>query len=413
MAEDSIYTLAVHAGERATKTTPLTGLDAGHSYQPVVTPVHHSVGYTYEDTEDLDAVFAGSSDNPVYTRYGNPTVAAFEAATAALEGGEAALAYGSGMAAIHAALLAAGARAGTAVVAAHDVYGATYALLNRILATQGVTVRFVDVADLNAVAAALAELHPVALLAETVSNPLLKVADLPALARLSHEAGAKFIVDNTFATPVLCRPLAMGADFVVHSATKYLGGHGDVLGGVVVVGSRAERQALNELNKLLGANLAPQEAWLAHRGLKTLPLRVERQCRNAAIVADWLAAQPQVAQVNYPGLKTHPQHGLAAALFATSPAGEALYGAMVSFDLAGAGRAEVFRFMEGLKLIQPATTLGDVYTLTLYPAMSSHRALAPEMRAQIGIGDGLVRLSVGIEDPRDIVEDLGQALAAG
>ena len=159
MTEQSIYTLAVHAGERSTETTPLTGPGAGRTYQPVVTPVHHSVGYTYEDTEDLDAVFAGASDNPVYTRYGNPTVNAFEAAVAALEGGAAALAYGSGMAALHGALLAAGARAGTAVVAAQDVYGATYALLDRLLATQGVTVRFVDVADLGAVSAALEELQ--------------------------------------------------------------------------------------------------------------------------------------------------------------------------------------------------------------------------------------------------------------
>ena len=407
MADASIHTLAVHAGERATKTTPLTGADAGHSYEAVVTPVHHSVGYTYEDTEDLDAVFAGTSDNPVYTRYGNPTVSAFETAVAALEGGEAALAYGSGMAAIHAALLAAGARAGTAVVAAHDVYGATYALLNRLLATQGVTVRFVDAADLDAVHQAVQDVQPVALLVETVSNPLLKVADLPALARMSHEAGAAFIVDNTFATPVLCRPLSLGADFVVHSATKYLGGHGDVLGGVVVTPGRGTRQTLNELNKLLGANLAPQEAWLAHRGLKTLPLRMERQCRNAAIVADWLATQERVSHVNYPGLRSHPQHGLAEALF-----GGELYGGMVSFDLAGARRAEVFRFMEALRLIQPATTLGDVYTLTLYPAMSSHRALDPETRARIGIGEGLVRLSIGIEDPRDIVGDLDQALTA-
>ncbi|MGE5602711.1 MAG: trans-sulfuration enzyme family protein [Nitrososphaerales archaeon] len=407
MADASIYTLAVHAGERATKTTPLTGPDAGRSYEPVVTPVHHSVGYTYADTEDLDAVFAGTSDNPVYTRYGNPTVAAFETAVAALEGGEAALAYGSGMAAIHAALLAAGARAGTAVVAARDVYGATYALLNRLLATQGVAVRFVDVADLGAVAAALEEFRPVALLAETVSNPLLKVADLRALARLSHTVGAKFIVDNTFATPVLCRPLALDADFVVHSATKYLGGHGDVLGGVVVVPSRQDRQMLNELNKLLGANLAPQEAWLVHRGLKTLPLRMERQCRNAARVAAWLEGHVRVARVNYPGLRSHPQYGLAEALF-----GGELFGGMISFDLTGAGRAEVFRFLEALRLVQPATTLGDVYTLTLYPAMSSHRALDSETRARIGIGEGLVRLSVGIEDPGDIISDLEQALAA-
>lgn len=405
MSEQSIFTLAVHAGERATETTPLTGSDAGRSYTPVVTPVHHSVGYTYEDTQDLDAVFAGASDNPVYTRYGNPTVSAFEAAVASLEGGAAALAYSSGMAALHGALLAAGARAGAAVVAGHDVYGATYALLDRLLASQGVTVHFVDVADLHAVTAALQELKPVALLAETVSNPLLKVADLPALARLSHEAGAAFIVDNTFASPVLCRPLSLGADYVVHSATKYLGGHGDVLGGVVAVGRPELRRALNEVNKLLGANLAPQEAWLAHRGLKTLPLRVERQCRNAAIVAEWLNTHPQVEKVNYPGLPSHAQHALATSLF-----GGELYGAMISFDLAGAGRAEVFRFMDALRLIQPATTLGDVYTLTLYPAMSSHRALDPETRRHIGIGDGLVRLSVGIEDPEDIILDLKQAL---
>jgi len=405
MSEQSLFTLAVHAGERSTETTPLTGPDAGRGYTPVVTPVHHSVGYTYEDTEDLDAVFAGASDNPVYTRYGNPTVNAFEAAVASLEGGAAALAYSSGMAALHSALLAAGARAGAAVVAAHDVYGATYALLDRLLASQGVTVRFVDVADTDAVSAALQELKPVVLLAETVSNPLLKVADLPALARLSHEAGAAFIVDNTFASPVLCRPLALGADYVVHSATKYLGGHGDVLGGVVVVGRPEMRRGLNEVNKLLGANLAPQEAWLAHRGLKTLPLRVERQCRNAAIVAEWLNAHPQVEKVNYPGLPSHAQHVLATSLF-----GGELYGAMISFDLAGAGRAEVFRFMEALDLVQPATTLGDVYTLTLYPAMSSHRALDPETRRRIGIGDGLVRLSVGIEDPGDIILDLEQAL---
>lgn len=412
MADTSIYTLAVHAGEHMTTTTPVTGPDEGHGYRPVVTPVHHSVGYTYEDTEDLDRVFAGASDNPVYTRYGNPTVTAFETAVAALEGGEAALAYGSGMAAIHAALLASGVRAGSAVVAAHDVYGATYALLNRLLTAQGVTVCFVDAADLRAVEAAAKEVRPAALLVETMSNPLLKVADLPALARISRAAGAAFIVDNTFATPVLCRPLALGADFVVHSATKYLGGHGDVLGGVVVVGERRRRAELNELNKLLGANLAPQEAWLAHRGLKTLPLRMERQCRNAQIVAEWLAAQGRVTRVNYPGLATHPQHGLAEALFDNPVLGGPLYGGMMSFDLQGAGRAEVFRFLEALRLVQPATTLGDVYTLTLYPAMSSHRALDAETRARIGIGEGLVRLSIGIEDPRDIVADLEQALAA-
>lgn len=403
MPEPSFHTLAVHAGERTARA----------DFTPVATPIYHASSYVYDDMETLDATFAGTYDGPMYTRYGNPTVSALEAAVAALEGGEAALAYSSGMAAIHGALLAgcalpsvAGARAGATVVAAQDVYGATYALLTKLLASQGVTVRFVDATDPDAVGPALAAAEgPVVLLVETISNPLLKVADLPRLAELAHAAGAAFIVDNTFATPYLCRPLALGADYVVHSATKYLGGHGDVLGGVVVT-SAARRRALNEINKLVGSNLGPQEAWLVLRGIKTLPLRVQRQCENAAQVAAWLAAHPKVSRVNFPGLPDHPQHDLAAGLLARG-----LSGAMMSFDLREGDRERVFRFMEALRLVLPATTLGDVYSLVLYPAMSSHRALAPELRRRIGIGDGLVRLSVGIEDPADIIADLEQALA--
>ena len=397
----SIHTVAVHAGERA--ATP--------GFTPVVTPIYHASSYVYDEMETLDATFAGTFDGPMYTRYGNPTVSALEAAVAALEGGEAALAYGSGMAAIHGALLAAGARAGTSVVAAQDCYGATYALLNRLLASQGVTPRFVDTADFTAVEAAFAvaraaDAPAVALIVETISNPLLKVADLPALAELAHAAGAALIVDNTFASPYLCRPLKLGADYVVHSATKYLGGHGDVLGGVIVT-SAARRRELNEINKLVGANLGPQEAWLVLRGIKTLPLRVQRQCENASQVAAWLADHPRVSRVNYPGLAAHPQHALAARLLER---GE--FGAMISFDIRDGDRAAVFRFMEALRLVLPATTLGDVYSLALYPAHSSHRALDPDLRRRIGIGDGLVRLSVGIEDPADIIADLAQALAA-
>jgi cystathionine gamma-synthase/methionine-gamma-lyase len=395
----SIHTVAVHAGERADK--PL--------FTPVATPIYHASSYVYDEMETLDATFAGTFDGPMYTRYGNPTVSALEAAVAALEGGEAALAYGSGMAAIHGALLAAGARAGTSVVAAQDCYGATYALLTRLLASQGVTPRFVDASDLDAVAAALAAARSegtpaAALLVETISNPLLKLADLAALAGLAHAAGAALIVDNTFASPYLCRPLGLGADYVVHSATKYLGGHGDVLGGVVVT-DRERRRALNEINKLVGANLGPQEAWLVLRGIKTLPLRVQRQCDNAAQIAAWLAGHTRVSRVNYPGLPSHPQHALAARLLERGA-----FGAMLSFDIRDGGRAAVFRFMEALRLVLPATTLGDVYSLALYPAHSSHRALDPDLRRRIGIGDGLVRLSVGIEDPADIVADLAQAL---
>jgi cystathionine gamma-synthase/methionine-gamma-lyase len=206
------------------------------------------------------------------------------------------------------------------------------------------------------------------------------------------------------ASPYLFRPLQHGADYVVHSATKYLGGHGDVMGGVVV--TSAERRAgLDELNKLVGGNLGPQEAWLVLRGIKTLPLRVQRQCDNAVRVAAWLSAHPRVIKVNYPGLSAHPQHALAARLLERGA-----FGAVISFDLKDGSRESVFRFMEALKLVLPATTLGDVYSLVLYPAGTSHRALDAEARRRVGIGDGLVRLSVGIEDAEDIIADLDQAL---
>jgi len=392
----SIHTQAVHAGERAPRP----------DFTPVSTPIYPSVGYLYESMEDLDGVFAGERAGYVYLRYGSPTVAALEEAVATLEGGEAAIATASGMAAIHLALLAAGVGPGERVVAAQDVYGATYALLANLLRGQGVETRFVDAADLDAVHAAVHEARPRLVLVETVSNPLLKVADLPALAEIAHGAGALLAVDSTFATPCLVQPLALGADYCIHSATKYLGGHGDVLGGVVV--AAAERCArMRELLKLTGGNLGPVEAWLVLRGLKTLPLRMRQHSANAMEVAQWLATRPEVARVNYPGLPNHPQHALATRLFRTG-----LYGGMVSFELAGAGREEVFRFMEALRLCLPATTLGDVYSLVLYPAMSSHRAVPAEERARIGIGDGLVRLSVGIEEAGDIIDDIRQALGA-
>ncbi len=354
--------------------------------------------------EELDRVFGGEEAGPVYARYGNPTNDALETAVAALEGAEAALSFASGMAAIHATLLAAGARAGAAIVAAQDVYGATYALLERVITAQGVQVRFVDATNAENVAEAVEELRPAVVLVETVSNPLLRIADIPRLAGITRAAGAALIVDNTFATPYLCRPLDLGADYVLHSATKYLGGHGDVLGGVVACNA-ARRRELYELHKLTGANLGPQEAWLVMRGLKTLPLRMERQCSNAAQVARWLESRPQVACVNYPGLPSHPQHEVAQRLLSGTG------GAMISFELAIGSQKAVFGFMEALRMVVPATTLGDVYSLVLYPTRSSHRALSAGDRERIGIREGLVRLSVGIEDVDDIIGDLEQALA--
>ena len=396
LQNQTFFTRAVHAGERAPRP----------DYTPVATPIHPTVGYLYDSMDDLDAIFATTREGYVYPRYGSPTVTAFESAIAELETGEAAHAFASGMGAMHAALLAAGVRAGTGVVAALDLYGATYTLLNRLFTELEVAARFVDVADLAAVEAELAASRSAALVVETISNPLLKVADLPALAELAHHYGAQFLVDNTFASPYLCNPMAYSADFVIHSATKYIGGHGDVMAGVVV-SSAENRRVLFELNKLIGGVLGPFEAWLALRGVKTLPLRVRQQCDNAARVAAWLSTHPRIARVNYPGLTDHAQHELARHLFQARG-----FGGMLSFEIADADQSVAFRFMEALGLCLPATTLGDVYTLVMHPATSSHRSLSAEERERVGIRDGLVRLSAGIEAAEDLIADLDQALAA-
>ena len=258
LKDKSVFTQAVHAGERGPRP----------DFDPVSTPIYPSVGYLYDEMGDLDGVFAGERAGYVYPRYGSPTVTAFEQAVAVLEGAGDAVAFASGMAAIHAALLGAGLCSGAAVVSAADVYGATYALLDKAFTAQGVRVRFVDITNLDQVTGAVAAERPAALLCEIVSNPLLKVADVPALAEIAHAAGAVLLVDNTFASPYLFQPLAHGADYVIHSATKYLGGHGDLMAGVVAC-SVARGHDLRERQKLLGANLGPQEAWLALRGLKT------------------------------------------------------------------------------------------------------------------------------------------------
>ena len=390
----SIFTKAVHAGERAAKP----------DFQPVSTPVYNTVGFLYEDMRDLDAIFGNEREGYVYARYGNPTNFALEEALAALEEGEAALTFGSGMAAVHASLLAAGVKAGTSLLSAYDVYGATYAICARLFPELGVRAKFVDVTDLEELQKALLDTRPAALIFEIISNPLMKVADIPTICNLAHKIGTKVIVDNTFATPFLYRPIQHGADFCVHSMTKYIGGHGDVMGGAIVT-SKENRSILHEIIKMTGGNLGPMEAWLTLRGLKTLPLRMRQHCQNAMEVARWLEGHPRVARVNYPGLASHPQHELAKRLF---PPG--LFGGMISFEIKDAGKKEVFRFMKALELILPATTLGDVYSLALYPAISSHRALTPEERAKAGISDRLVRLSVGIEEASEIIEDLERAL---
>lgn len=394
-ASQSFQTRAVHAGERVPPA----------DYTPVTTPIWPTVGYLYESMDDLDAVFAGSKRGQVYLRYSNPTVEAFETAVADLERTDAAQAYGSGMAAIHASLLAAGVKAGASVVAALDVYGATFSLLRSLFKSLGAEIRMVNVSDHAEVETALQETKAAVLYVESISNPLLKVADIPALASLAHRHGAALLVDNTFASPYLLNPFRHGADYVIHSATKYLSGHGDVLAGAVAT-SQDNKSKLFELNKLVGGVLGPFEAWLALRGLKTLPLRMKQQCQNAQRVAEWLVKHPRVKKVNYPGLPDHPQYTLAKKLFE-----ERGYGGVLSFEIDGADKAQVYRFMEALTICLPATTLGDVYSLVLHPATSSHRSLTAEERARVGIPDGLVRLSAGIESADDILSDLESALA--
>lgn len=393
----SIATQAVHGGER--RRAP----EGAPRWTPTATPIYQTSSFSYEQAEDLAAIFEGTAQGYVYGRYGTPTHDALQEVVALLEGGEAAFAFASGMAAVHAAVLATGISAGDTLLAAQDLYGASYTLFTQIFSRLGIQAVLTDVTDLPAVARALDSLRPKVLYVETVSNPLLKIADLPALARLAHEHGALFVVDSTFTSPYLIQPLALGADLVVHSATKYLGGHGDATGGLVI-GSRTYSAELVRLTRMVGGVLAPHEAWLILRGIKTLPLRMERQCRNAATIADALARHPQVGRVIYPGLPSHPQHEVAQRLLRGGG------GAMVSFELAQTDRKRVMRFLSALRLCVAATTLGDVYTLLLHPATSSHSSLSADQRKAVGISDGLVRLSAGIEDPADIITDLEQAL---
>lgn len=390
-----IHTIAVHSGDRK----PAGG------HVPVTTPIYTATSYFYESMEQLDRVFGGEEQGFCYARYDNPSTAALEELMCALEGGDAALACASGMAALHTAILTALTDRRRSIVAANAMYGATVSLLMNVFEPSGVSVRFADICDLDALRAVVAEAQPGCIVMESISNPLLRVGEIDRIAEIASEAGAALVVDNTFATPLLARPLEFGAHFTVHSVTKYLAGHGDVLGGVVVT-NHQHADSLRALGRTLGPVLGPFESYLTMRGIKTFPLRMERQCANACRVATWLAAHPRVERVYFTGDPQHPDQAAIRRLF---PAG--LYGAMVSFEVRGAGREEVFRFMDALHMIVRATSLGDVHTMMLYPVMSSHRELSPKHRERMGIRDSLVRLSVGIEAPEDIIADLEQALA--
>ncbi len=389
----NIATQAVHAGDRKKLG----------DFTPVVTPIFSASTFYYEKSADLEAVFNSEREGHSYSRYGNPTTQAFEEQAAALEGADFALATSSGMAAMHLALLAAVTDRRRKIVAANVLYGQTLSMLTKVFEPLGVETRFADPCDLERFQQVVAEEQPGCVLVETISNPLLRVSKVDRLAEIAHAHGALLVVDGTFTTPVMLKPLSLGADLVIHSSTKYMGGHGDVLSGLIL--GRAELQpAVVYLSKTLGSNLGAYEAYMTMRGIKTLPLRFERQCANARGVAAALAANADVERVYFPGRADHPDHEAARRLFPKD-----MFGGMVSFDLAG-GRERALAFLDALEMVVPATSLGDVHSMALYPAMSSHRDLSPKHRQRLGIGDGMLRLSVGIEALEDIVADLEQAL---
>ena len=391
-----IHTKAVHAGDRKK-----TG-----RHIPVTTPIQTAASFFYEDMEQLDRIFDQEEAGFCYTRYDNPTNAALEELAAALEGGHGALACSSGMAAIQMALTTALTDRRKSVVAANALYGATVSMLMNVLSPMGVEAAFADVCNLDALRRTVAEHKPGCILIETISNPLLRVGEIDKIAKIAREAGAALVVDNTFATPLLVRPLELGANFSVHSATKYLAGHGDVTGGIVI-SDREHYETLRSISRTIGPILGPFESYLTMRGIKTFAVRMERQSANACRVANWLAGHPKVERIYFTG---DPQHPDAATIQRQFPQG--MYGAIVSFELKGAARAEIFRFMNALNLVVRATSLGDVHSMMLYPVMSSHRDISPKHRERMGIRDNLVRLSVGIEAVEDIIADLEQALAS-
>jgi cystathionine gamma-synthase/O-acetylhomoserine (thiol)-lyase len=370
------------------------------------TPVWRTASFAFDTSQEYADVLGDRAPGYSYSRVDNPTADAFAAGVAALEGarvdGEVVgQPFASGMAAISTVLMAF-TGAGAHVVAPLEVYGGTYALLQEVLARFGVTTTFVDTRDLDAVRAAVRP-ETTVLWGEVMANPTMTVGDLPGLAAVAKEAGIVLAVDATFASPAVVRPLEHGVDVVVHSATKYLGGHSDATGGVAV--GRPELLAQVRAHRVeLGGTLAPDEAFLLHRGLATLPMRVERHCRSALAVAEALQGHPAVRLVQHPGLPTDPSHELAVKLF-----DEGRYGACVTVTPHG-GRAAGLALCDALRLVATATSLGGTHTVVSHAATTTHRQLDDAALAQAGIDPGAVRVSVGLEDPADLVEDLLQAL---
>jgi len=355
----------------------------------------------YTDLDDYDAVVRGERPGYYYGRNSNSNREMLERAVAELEGAEVGVAYASGMAALHAAILALAPKPVT-IVATRELYGGTAALLRQDLEPLGYETHFVDLADLDAVRRGVQGGGLV--IAESITNPLCGVPDLESIAAIARERGVPFLVDNTFATPLLCRPLDLGATVVMHSATKYLGGHSDLVAGVIA-GDAATMGPARARSTRTGTPLGPFDAWLALRGMRTLDVRIRRHSDNSLALARALRSMPGVAKVHHPLLEESPSYPVAHRLLPNGAGG------MMAIDLNG-GRAAVQRMIQRFSLATFAASLGGVETTVSYPEITSHRSLSPEERAALGVGPGTVRVSVGIEDPDDIIADFAQALTA-
>ncbi len=357
-------------------------------------------GFVYESAHDAEARFRGDQEGYVYSRYGNPTVTMFETRMALLEGAEVARGTASGMAAVNAAFFSF-LRTGDHVVASRVLFGSCRYIIEELLPRFGVTSTLVDGRDLDAWRAAVRD-NTRAFFCETPANPTLELTDLAGVAEIAKAAGARLVVDNVFATPMLQKPLALGADIVVYSATKHIDGQGRVLGGAVLCSEKFLEDHLKVYLRQTGPSLSPFNAWVLLKGLETLPLRIDRMAANAQRLAEFLGGRKEIERVLYPGLDTHPQAELARSQMASG-------GTLLTFNVAG-GKDAAFRIVDKLRIIKISNNLGDAKSLISHPATTTHQRFTPEVRADMGIGDNMLRLSVGLEDVNDLMEDLDQAL---
>ncbi len=388
MPEDPIYTKVVHAGE-----------DPVNNQGSLSTPVYNSALFTFPNAEQGAAIHEGDAPGYFYGRLGNPTQAALEKALCDLEGGPAALSFASGMAAISTILFTL-LNTGDHIIAPQSLYANTNVFLDKMLKPRGIDVTYVDAVNPANYAVAIKKETRVLFL-ESPANPTMKLTDIPAVVKIARDNNITTVIDNTFATPYNQRPLGLGVDIVVHSATKYLGGHGDLLAGAIIGPEEIVHRTRWSTNKILGGIISPQTAWLLLRGIKTLALRMERHNKNALAVAKFLEGHPKVKEVFYPGLLSHQQYDLAKRQMSG-------FSGMIAFDVGGIEQGR--SLVNNLKLCSLAVSLGDVATLIQHSATMTHASVSPERRRAIGIADGLIRLSVGVERAQDIIEDLDRGL---